>query len=66
VLRSYVWHHGQWKQLGAQTISGEIWVGMTVSAFSDDWEHMPVSAAFDNFVVTATSADCPTGSQPTP
>ncbi len=66
MLRSYVWHHGKWKQLGAQTISGEIWAGMTVSAFSRDWQHLPVSAAFDNFVATATSADCPTGSQPTP
>jgi DNA-binding SARP family transcriptional activator len=66
VLRSYIWHHDQWKQLGAQTISGEIWVGMTVGASSSDWQDIQVSAAFDNFVLTATKADCPTGSQPAP
>jgi hypothetical protein len=66
VLRSYAWHHGQWKQLSAQPTSGPIWIGMSLWIFANDRQHLPVSAAFDNFVVTATSADCPTGSQPTP
>lgn len=66
VLRSYALHYGQWKPIASQTTSGPIWIGMSLWTWAKDWQHMPITAAFDNFKVTATSADCPTGSQPSP
>jgi DNA-binding SARP family transcriptional activator len=64
VVRTYLWHHDQWKALGRQAISGDIWIGMTLSAFANDWQQMNVSAAFDKFVLTAPDAVCPAGSDP--
>jgi hypothetical protein len=66
VLRSYALHYGQWKQLASQPMSGPISIGMSLWTWAKDWQHTPVTATFDNFKVTATNADCPTGSQPTP
>jgi DNA-binding SARP family transcriptional activator len=64
VVRTYIWHHDQWKELGAQPISGQIWVGVTLSSNANDWQQMSVAAGFDNFVVTAPDATCPAGSDP--
>jgi hypothetical protein len=64
IVRTYILHNGQWRTLGAQTITGEIWIGMTLGAHSIDWQQSDVSAAFDNFVLTAPNADCPNGSDP--
>jgi hypothetical protein len=47
-------------------MSGPISIGMSLWTWAKDWQHTPVTATFDNFKVTATNADCPTGSQPTP
>jgi DNA-binding SARP family transcriptional activator len=64
VLRTYLWHHGQWKELSAQAISGQIWVGMTLGSNADSWQQTSVSASFDHFVITASDATCPAGSDP--
>jgi DNA-binding SARP family transcriptional activator len=64
IVRTYLWHHDQWKELSAQTISGEIWVGMTLSSSANYWQQMNVSASFDNFLLTAPNANCPAGSDP--
>jgi DNA-binding SARP family transcriptional activator len=64
IVRTYLWHHGQWKKLSAQTISGQIWVGMSLGTFADRWQDMNVKATFDNFLVTASDASCPPGSDP--
>jgi DNA-binding SARP family transcriptional activator len=64
LVRTYFLHHGQWRELGTERISGEIWIGMTLSSNSDEWQRMSVSPGFDNFVVTAPDADCPAGSDP--
>jgi hypothetical protein len=37
---------------------------MTLNSFANDWQQMNVSAAFDNFQLTAPDADCPAGSEP--
>ena len=64
VLRVYFWHHEQWKEIGRIAISGEIWVGLSIGTFANTWQQQNVSAAFRNFVLTASNADCPAGSDP--
>ena len=64
IVRTYFWHRDQWHELGKLSISGEIWVGVSIWTFANLWQQQPVSAAFDNFVITAPDANCPTGSDP--
>jgi len=64
VVRTYLWHHGQWKELSSQTIAGQVWVGMTLSSNADAWQRMSVSASFDHFAIKAPDATCPAGSDP--
>ena len=64
IIRVFYMHHGSWTQLGRIPISGEIWVGVSIGTFQNDWQQQDVSAAFDNFVLKAPKADCPAGSQP--
>jgi hypothetical protein len=64
VVTTFFQHSGQWRKLGSQAVSGEIWLGLTLGTNADLWQHVDVSAAFDNFVVTAPDADCPAGSDP--
>jgi DNA-binding SARP family transcriptional activator len=64
VARTYLWHHGQWKELSAQAITGQLWVGMTLSSNAETWQQMSVSASFDHFAITASDATCPAGSDP--
>ncbi len=64
VVRVFLRHHRQWKELGAKTIRGEIWVGLSLSSNANDWQQTGVSASFDNFRLTAPDADCPAGSDP--
>jgi hypothetical protein len=64
VIRTYLWHHGQWKELSLQTIAGQVWVGMTLSSNADAWQRMSVSASFDHFAIKAPDATCPAGSDP--
>jgi hypothetical protein len=64
VVRTYLWHHDQWKELGAYTIPGQIWVGVTLSSNANDWQQTSVAAGFDNFLLTAPAANCPAGSDP--
>jgi DNA-binding SARP family transcriptional activator len=64
IVKTYFLHHGQWRELGAQRISGGIWIGMMLSSNANEWQQMSVSAGLDNFVVTAPDATCPAGSDP--
>ena len=64
IVRTYLWHHDQWKELSAQEIYGTIWVGMTLSSSANYWQQMNVSAGFDGFAITAQDATCPAGSDP--
>jgi DNA-binding SARP family transcriptional activator len=64
---TYFRHQGSWRKLASATAPGVAVLGL--QAFSDG--HDPfggkeLKVAFDNFKVTATSADCPPGSVPTP
>lgn len=64
IVRNYIWHHDQWKELGKLPIRGEVWVGVSVWTFANIWQDQNVSAAFDNFTLTAPNPDCPAGSYP--
>lgn len=64
ILRTYIWHHDQWKTLSKLPIRGGLSVGVSLWTFANVWRGQPVSAAFDNFVVKAPRADCPAGSTP--
>jgi hypothetical protein len=64
VVRVFFWHHDQWKELGEKPIAGEIWIGVSIGTNANDWQRQDVTAAFDNFVLTAPDAHCPAGSDP--
>jgi DNA-binding SARP family transcriptional activator len=64
IVKTFFRHHGQWRELDAQAISGEIWVGMMLGSNSDEWKQMAVSAGVDNFLLTAPDANCPAGCDP--
>jgi hypothetical protein len=64
IVRTYLWHRDQWKELGAQDISGGLWVGVTLSSDARDCQQKSVEAGFDNFSLTAPDANCPAGSDP--
>lgn len=55
VLEDYVWHDGHWKKLWGRGLrkTGEIWLALGIVTFQPDWQQQDVSAAFDNFKVTA-------------
>jgi DNA-binding SARP family transcriptional activator len=64
IVRNYIWHRDQWKELGKIPIRGEVWVGVSLWTFANVWQQQDVSAAFDNFNLTAPNPDCPAGSNP--
>jgi hypothetical protein len=64
VVMTFFMHDGQWRKLGSLAVSGEVWLGMTLGTNADLWQRVDVSAAPDNFVLTAPDADCPAGSDP--
>jgi hypothetical protein len=64
VLSMFFLHDGAWRRLASAALSGQVWVGMTLGTNGDLWQHVAVSAAVDNFVVTAPDAVCPPGTDP--
>jgi len=53
-LQTYIWHRGHWKELGGQLLDhGEIWLAIGIGTDPSNWQQKDVSAAFDNFKVTA-------------
>jgi DNA-binding SARP family transcriptional activator len=64
IVRSYIWHHAQWQELGKISIRGELWVGLSLWTFANVWQGQPVSAAFRNFTLKSPNVDCPAGSNP--
>jgi hypothetical protein len=63
-VRNYIWHRGGWKELGKAPLPGEVWVGLSIGTSAGVWQQHAVTAAFDNFVLKASDAICPTGSYP--
>ena len=55
VLQDYIWYHGRWKKLWRRGLpkTGEIWFSIGIVTFQPDWQQQDVSAAFDNFKITA-------------
>jgi hypothetical protein len=64
IVRAFFRHDSQWIKLGQKTFSGEISIGVDISAIQQDWQQEDVSAAVDNFVLKAPSGDCPPGGNP--
>jgi len=64
VVTSFFLHDGRWRRLGSDALSGELSILLGLGSNGDLWQHVDVSAALDNFVVTAPDADCPAGSDP--
>jgi len=55
VLQDYIWYQGRWKKLWRRGLpnTGEIWFALGIVTFQPDWQQQDVSAAFDNFKITA-------------
>ena len=53
--------NNRWVEVGEAPSSGDIWLGIDMNASQDSWQQQAVSAAVDNFTVTATKAVCPGG-----
>jgi hypothetical protein len=59
---AYYLHDGRWIALGGKLFSGDVQVGVSLDVNQDTWQQQDVSAAVDNFRVTAPGAACPTSS----
>jgi DNA-binding SARP family transcriptional activator len=64
IVHVYFRHSGQWKMLGRTPLPGEIWLQISLGATQYGWQQQSVSAAVDNFRLTASKARCPAGSNP--
>jgi hypothetical protein len=64
IMTGYVWHNGRWVRLATGPATGAVVLGLDASAGAADWMHEHVLVAFDNFVATAKTVDCPVGSLP--
>lgn len=63
-ITTYFWYGGGWRRIVSGTSTGPATLGLQVQADGDEFSHTEVRVAFDNFVVKATEADCPPGSDP--
>ena len=59
---AYYLHDGRWIVLGGKSFSGDVQVGVGLDVYQDTWQQQDVSAAVDNFRVTAPGAACPASS----
>lgn len=64
IVRALFSHNGQWTEMGRKRFGGEMRVDLNVSTLKDGWQGQDVSAAVDNFTLTAADARCPAGSYP--
>ena len=64
VVRVYFSHDGRWREIGRAPLTGAVSVWISVGTFQKYWQGQDVSAAVDNFRLTASNASCPTGSDP--
>jgi len=62
IIRAQFSHGGQWQEMGHKRFGGEIRIDLNVGAFEQDWQGQDISAAVDNFTLTAPDARCPAGS----
>jgi DNA-binding SARP family transcriptional activator len=56
---TYYRANGAWVKLRAARNPGETQLGLQLFAVARDWQHMDVSVALDNFMVTARDVACP-------
>jgi DNA-binding SARP family transcriptional activator len=64
IIRALFSHNGHWKEIGHRRFEGDIRVDLNVGTFQGDWQGQDVSAAVDNFTLTAADAKCPARSDP--
>jgi DNA-binding SARP family transcriptional activator len=64
IVRSEFLHNNRWTVI--DRIASSVPIDLEVSVFSgpNSWQQQDISAAVENFVVTAPRADCPPGSNP--
>ena len=63
-ITTYFWYDGAWRKIVSGTSTGPATLGLQLQADGDEFAHTEVRVAYDNFVVTASDADCPPGSDP--
>ncbi len=64
MITTYIWYGGGWRTVVSNRSTGRATLGLQLQADGDEFSHTDVRVAFDNFVVSATEADCPPGSDP--
>ena len=64
MITTYFWYGGGWRTVVSNRSTGRATLGLQLQADGDEFSHTDVRVAFDNFVVRATDADCPPGSDP--
>ena len=63
-ITTYFWYGGGWRRFVSGRSTGAATLGLQLQADGDEFSHTEIRVAFDNFVVKATEADCPPGSDP--
>lgn len=64
VITTYFWYGGGWRRLVSGVSRGTAVLGLQAQANGDEFTRAEVRVAYDNFVVKATEADCPSWADP--